>query len=75
MEKTAAQVELIDRNACRRVERTVLALGNPGNPMSWEDLERKFLSLAEPDLQENAMNLFGSLAQFDRLTEVGRITE
>jgi len=75
MEKTAAEVEVVDRKARHHVERTALALGNPGNPMSWGDLERKFISLTEPVLHRNALQLFESLTKFDRLTDVSHIVE
>lgn len=75
MDKTAGEIELLDGNGQRHVERTLLALGNPGNPMSWDDLERKFLSLAKPIVKDNAEKLFGLLAQFDQLKYVSAVTE
>jgi 2-methylcitrate dehydratase PrpD len=75
MEKTAAEVELLDRTGRHRIERTELALGNPGNPMSWADLERKFLSLVEPIVRSNAVALFELVAKFDRLIDLGSVME
>jgi 2-methylcitrate dehydratase PrpD len=43
-----------------------LALGNPGNPMSWTGMERKFAGLVEPVLGEKAQWLFENLRRFEQ---------
>ncbi|MBM86001.1 MAG: 2-methylcitrate dehydratase [Rhodospirillaceae bacterium] len=57
-------------------ENTILALGNPGNPMSWKDMQDKFEALVRPALGLRADELYdclrnfgsaGSLGQFDLL--------
>jgi 2-methylcitrate dehydratase PrpD len=75
MDKTAAEVEVLDGNGRCHSERTALALGNPGNPMSWDDLKRKFLSLAKPIIKDDAEKLFGLLARFDQLDHVSGVME
>jgi 2-methylcitrate dehydratase PrpD len=47
-EKTAASIVVTLSNGTRIATDTTLALGNPGNPMQWRDLEAKFMGLAEP---------------------------
>ena len=39
-------LKAIDAVGCR--EMRIYILGNPGNPMSWADMERKFLGLTTP---------------------------
>lgn len=48
-----------------------VSLGNPGNPMSWGDLEDKFLSLTEPVLATRARPLFDALRGFGSEGETG----
>src|ERR1700743_1325985 len=61
MEKTAATVEIVladgSRGGCPRP----LARGNPGRPMSWFDMERKFTSLVDPVISGQAKQLFEAL--------------
>jgi len=42
-----------------------LALGNPGNPMSWRAMEGKFSGLVEPVLGDRARALFEALRRFE----------
>ena len=59
--------------ACRRVladgralrENVPLALGNPGNPMSWEGMQGKFAGLVEPALGDGTRTLFDALRRFE----------
>jgi 2-methylcitrate dehydratase PrpD len=45
---------------------TPMALGNPQNPMSWDDMRAKFDALVEPVLgKDKAAELFGVLRHFD----------
>ena len=48
------------------------SLGNPENPLSWEDLRYKFENLVEPVLGTKTEALFQTLRHFD---EAGRIKE
>ena len=48
MQRTAARLEIVASDGERLVAEIPLALGNPGRPMSWADLEEKFVSLVEP---------------------------
>jgi len=42
-----------------------LALGNPGNPMSWAGMEGKFAGLVEPALGKDTRTLFEALRRFE----------
>jgi 2-methylcitrate dehydratase PrpD len=42
-----------------------LALGNPGNPMSWAGMESKFAGLVEPMLGDKTRPLFEALRKFE----------
>jgi len=45
---------------------TAMALGNPGNPMSWDDMRVKFDALVEPVLgRQDCAALFDVLRRFD----------
>ena len=45
---------------------TAMALGNPGNPMSWDDMRVKFDALVEPVLgRPDCAALFDVLRRFD----------
>jgi len=50
-----------------------LALGNPGNPMSWAGMEAKFAGLVEPVLGDGARPLFESLRQFETPGTLARV--
>lgn len=41
-----------------------VAKGHPGNPMSWDDMDRKFAGLASPFLQNRTTELFDTLRRF-----------
>lgn len=61
---TAASVEVQLEDGSVLREHTPLALGNPGRPMSWGDMERKFTSLVEPALGDRSAPLFARLRRF-----------
>ncbi|MCG8506520.1 MAG: MmgE/PrpD family protein, partial [Sphingomonadales bacterium] len=64
MPKTAARMR-VEFSAGGHVDESVpLALGNPENPMSEDDLKRKFLALVEPVLGGKADELFACLKGF-----------
>jgi len=66
LEKTAARVEvrLADGTVLEAV--TPLAKGNPGNPMSGDDMRAKFMPLVEPVLGSRAAELFDVLSTFEQ---------
>ena len=66
MEKTAASMTVTLADGRKIATETPLALGNPGNPMQWSDLEAKFTGLAEPMLGKAA-----AAAVFSRLRYFG----
>ena len=50
-----------------------VAKGHPGNPMSWDDMHRKFDGLVPPYLGNHAPGLFAELAKFGSGTALPRI--
>jgi len=64
MEKTAASIVVTLSDGGTVATDTPVALGNPGNPMKWDDLERKFRGLAEPLLDAKAECCFRQLHRF-----------
>jgi 2-methylcitrate dehydratase PrpD len=63
------EVHLADGRALRAD--VPVALGNPGNPMSWAGMEAKFAGLVEPSLGDRTRTLFEALRGFD---EPGTLT-
>ena len=57
------EVHLNDGRTLR--ESVPLALGNPGNPMSWAGMEGKFAGLVEPVLGNETQPLFEALRRFE----------
>ena len=57
------EVHLADGRALRAD--VPLALGNPGNPMSWAGMEGKFAGLVEPVLGDGTRALFEALRRFE----------
>ncbi len=50
-----------------------LALGNPGNPMNWTHMERKFTGLVEPILGAETKPLYEALRRFEEPGQLKRI--
>jgi len=50
-----------------------LALGNPGNPMSWAGMEAKFAGLVEPTLGDDTALLFAALRRFEEPGTLARV--
>jgi hypothetical protein len=48
-----------------------MAKGNPANPLTDEELDRKFLLLAEPVLGPRAHHVLAQLHAFDEIDDVG----
>ena len=64
MPETSAKLEvrLADGEVVRK--KVPVALGNPENPMSWDDMRTKFLGLVEPVVGKDAAELFNCLRGF-----------
>ena len=73
MEKTAATVEIVLADGSKEKCHVPLARGNPGRPMSWSDMERKFTSLVDPVIPGKGAQLFESLRAFDSLKDLSQI--
>ena len=51
------------------------SLGNPDNPMSWDDIRAKFDALVEPILRADAPVLYDALVTIDEPGKLDRILE
>ncbi|MBH68043.1 MAG: hypothetical protein CMM58_06800 [Rhodospirillaceae bacterium] len=72
MPQTAAQLIISLNNGSELTANVPLALGNPDNPMNWEDIWNKFSALVEPTLGQRTSNLFTLLKNFE---EPGSLSE
>ena len=85
---TASKVSVHDHPAMGFASATVtldgvaahvpVAKGHPGNPMSWDDMDRKFGGLVSPSLHNSSGEMFGLLRRFGNgtaLSGVRRIIE
>ena len=52
-----------------------IAKGHPGNPMSWDDMQRKFTGLVTPFLGERTQELFALLRNFGSFTVLPAIRD
>ncbi len=60
-----ASAELaVDTDGGTRRSHVPVAKGHPGNPMTWDDMDRKFNGLAEPALSNRTAALFDTLRRF-----------
>jgi 2-methylcitrate dehydratase PrpD len=75
IDKTAATVEVIFSNGEKDRCHVPLARGNPGRPMSWDDMKRKFSSLVQPILLEGDENIFDRFKEFDHLADLTEIRQ
>ncbi len=76
MKMTAAKLTLRLADGTEVGHDTPLALGNPGNPMDWNDVAGKFMPLAEPVLGDRAQPLYDLLRGFgdgERMDEMREI--
>ena len=72
-ELTEGYVE-VELNDGRKLRADVpLALGNPGNPMSWDGMWGKFSGLVTPALGNEARVLFGTLREFEKPGTLAKI--
>ena len=66
MDVRAARMEVRLADGTELAAETPMALGNPENPMSWDDMRAKFDALVEPVLgREKGAELFQALRHFD----------
>jgi 2-methylcitrate dehydratase PrpD len=73
LEKTAASISVRCTDGRELQTHVPLAHGNPGNPMTWDALEAKFMALAEPRLDRKASELFRNVRSFETLKELRTI--
>lgn len=74
MATTAASVTVRFANGEEISAETPLAKGNPGNPLGWDGMRLKFMSLVEPVLGGEAEALFDLAREFGTGNSLGRIT-
>ena len=60
----ASATMAIDTGAGTRAAHVPVAKGHPGNPMDWDDMDRKFRGLAAPALHNRTGIMFGLLRRF-----------
>jgi len=75
MAQTAARIVVELTDGSRLDADVPLALGNPGNPMSWDDMWRKFEPLVVPSLGDRTRELFDLLYNFDSPGSLDRFCE
>ncbi len=63
---SAARMQVTLANGDKLTAETKVSLGNPENPMSWDDMRDKFMPLTDGALGERAEALFDVLRDFDR---------
>lgn len=68
--KTAASIDVTLSDGSRLSAETALALGNPGNPLRWEDIERKFIGLTVPVLKSRTKDVLGWLRRFSDIRDI-----
>lgn len=76
MPKVAARL-VIEFSSGENAEKKIdFALGNPENPMSFDDMRAKFIGLAKPVIGEDSLELFNMLADFGEcsLENIARLT-
>jgi 2-methylcitrate dehydratase PrpD len=64
MDMRAAHLHLKLADGTELEAHTDVALGNPENPMSWDDMQTKFVALVEPVLGARTLELFDLLRTF-----------
>jgi 2-methylcitrate dehydratase PrpD len=73
MEKTAATVDVHFSNGETDSCHVPLARGNPGRPLSWDDMRNKFISLVRPVLVEKTEDIFEQFRSFDLLPDMAKL--
>jgi 2-methylcitrate dehydratase PrpD len=71
MRSAHLQVKLTD--GMEYAVHTDMALGNPNNPMSWDDMQSKFVALVEPVLGAQTLALFDLLRDFGNETSLDKV--
>lgn len=61
---TSAQVKVILRGGGMRNVHVPVAKGHPGNPMTWDDMQTKFVGLVEPVAGTRTREIFERLREF-----------
>ena len=54
-------------------EQTLIAKGNPDNPMTWTDMYEKFKPLVEPTLGSQTLELFEILKNFEQPNQLNKL--
>jgi 2-methylcitrate dehydratase PrpD len=76
MEATAGSVTVTFSDGEEMTIDTPLAKGNPGNPLGWEGMRWKFMSLVEPALgDDRAVDLYSLIREFGDGKDFSQIAE
>jgi 2-methylcitrate dehydratase PrpD len=70
---TAARLSMAMLHGSRQAAEITFALGNPENPMQWQDIADKFLALTEPQLGLRAKTLFAHLRCVETVADIAAI--
>lgn len=73
--QTSATLVVILRGGSTEEATTPLASGNPGNPLTWSQLEQKFMGLVEPVIGRKSAELFRSCCTFGERGTLQSIAE
>ncbi len=71
--ETAASLLVTCSDGSIMAEQTLIAKGNPDNPMTWMDMYEKFKPLVEPTLGSQTLELFETLKNFEKPNQLNKL--
>ena len=71
--ETAASLLVTCSDGSIMTEQTLIAKGNPDNPMTWADMYEKFKPLVEPTLGAQTLELFEILKNFEQPNHLNKL--
>lgn len=71
--ETAASLLVTCSDGSIIAEQTLIAKGNPDNPMTWTDMYEKFKPLVEPTLGSQTLELFEILKNFEQPNQLNKL--
>ena len=73
--KHQVQMTVTLKDGEQLIKKVEEARGNPDNPFSWDDHEKKFLALVKPVLHDNADILLTTLKSFEKPGQLQKFTD
>jgi 2-methylcitrate dehydratase PrpD len=73
VERSASRLEITCDDGHVLTETVAAALGSPGRPMGWPELESKFLAAASPVIGDRSHDLLAALESFDQPDALAQI--